>query len=280
MRDKIVVTIDPPKPNERLDVAEAFKQVLDFLELVEQAAGDGARFDWKLDKATTNSPFTVVAFTPGPGSNASRWESLPVAQTRVQNGLNELSYGTVPPWMRKKQRTVARKIMKRYGADGIGRVSIRSDEAAKRQFQFNRTMAAKALLTLEKVDGIEDIIVPAHRGYGEIEGALLEVSDFRGKPALFIRANGYDVVRCMIDPAKLDEIGGVANMKEVWQHSRVKLVGALWFAEGGTLDHIRVDTMDLFSTRSADLASISDSNFTSGLSAPDYLERLHEGSIN
>lgn len=279
MRDKIVVTIEPPKPNERLDVAEAFKQVLDFLELVELAAGEGARFEWKLDKATTNSPFTVVAFTPGAKVRAPQTDSLPTAQSRVQKGLNELSGGAVPQWMHKKQRTTARKIMKRY-RDGIGRVSLRSNEAAKRQFFFNSTMAAKALTTLEKVDGIEDIVVPAHRGYGEIEGTLLEVGDHRGRPALFIRTNGYDVVRCMVDPANLDSIGGAANMREVWQHSRVKLVGSLWFGDGGSLDHIKVDTMDLFPSKSVGLARVTDPRFTAGLEPPDYLDRLHEGSLN
>ena len=279
MRDKIVVTIEPPKPNERLDVAEAFKQVLDFLELVEQAAGESAHFDWKLEKAFTNSPFTVVAFTPGSARAVARGASLPVAQTRVQNGLNELSDGAVPPWMNKRQRTTARKIMKRYRG-GIGRVALKTDEAAKRQFFFNSTMAAKALTTLEKVDGVEDIFVPAHRGYGEVEGTLLEVSDFRGKPALYIHANGYDVVRCMVDESKLANIGGVANMQEVWQHSRVRLVGSLWFSEGGNLDHVAVDAMDLFPSRSINLAEVVDSTFTAGLSPSEYLDRLHEGSVN
>lgn len=279
MRDKIVVTIDPPKPNERLDIAEAFKQVLDFLELVEQAAGDSAHFDWKLEKASTNSPFTVVAFTPGAALASSRGASLPVAQARVQKGLAELSAGAVPAWMDKRQRGTARKIMKRYRG-GIGRVALKTGETAKRQFFFNSTMAAKALTTLEKVDGVEDIFVPAHRGYGEIEGTLLEVGDYRGKPALYIRTNGYDVVRCMVDASKLANVGVVVSMREVWQHSRVRLVGALWFAEGGNLDHVAVETMNLFPSRAVSVAEISDSTFTNGLTPPEYLTRLHEGSVN
>ena len=63
MRDKIVVTIEPASPADQLDVADAFEQVLDYLQLVELAASDSAHFDWKLASASTNSPFTVVAFT-------------------------------------------------------------------------------------------------------------------------------------------------------------------------------------------------------------------------
>lgn len=279
MRDKIVVTIEPPRPRERLDIAGAFEQVLDFLKLMELAAGDDADFQWELEKATTNSPFTVIAVASNRQAVVARGESLPVAQAKVQNGLEELVGGTVPNWMRRKQRATARSIVRRY-REGIGRVALRSDESASRHFYFNSTMAAKALVTLEKVDEIEDIFVPAHRSYGEIEGALLEVGEHRGKPALWIRTNGYDVVRCIVDQKKLEGIGEAASLKSIWQHQRVRLVGALWFKEGGSLEQIHVDKLDLFLPPSVSLDEILDPGFTGGLDPVVYLERLSEGEAN
>ncbi len=279
MRDTIVVTIEPTKPRERLDIAEAFKQVLDILELVEQAAGAEARFDWKLEKAATNSPFTVIAAAPGARSVERRGESLPVAQRRAQDGLAELSRGVVPNWMQKRQRTTARKITRRY-LDGIGRVALKTDEAASRQFLFNATQAANALHTLEKVDGVEDVIVPAHKSYGEVEGTLLEVSDYRGQPSFLIRTNSYDVVRGVVDKKKLDEIGQLADLKSVWQHSRVRLVGNLWFQEGGDLERIAVDELELFPSVDVNLMNIVDADFTGGLTPQDYLDRLHNGGTH
>lgn len=278
MRDKIVVTVEPPQPRERLDIAEAFKQVLDILELVEQAAGDEARFDWKLDSAATNSPFTVIAAAPG-ARHLTRSETLAVAQRRVQEGLADLSGGTIPSWMRKKQRGTARKITRRY-RDGIGRVTLKTDERAKRQFLFNGAMAAQALQTLEKVDGIESVIVPAHRSYGEIEGTLLEVSEYRGQPALLIRTNGYDVVRCIVDKHKLEEIGQSADLRSVWQHSRVRMVGSLWFQEGGMLDRITVDEMGLFPPVAVSLKDVMDPEFTAGLEPSEYLNKLENGGFH
>ena len=279
MRDKIVVTIEPPRPRERLNIAEAFEQVLDFLRLLELAAGDDAEFNWQLEKATTNSPFTVTAVAPTRQALAPRHETLPIVQAKVQNGLHDLSNGSVPTWMGKKQRTTARRIAKRY-RDGIGRVALRPDEGASRHFFFNSAMAAKALATLEKVDGVEDIFVPAHRSYGEIEGSLLEVGEHRGKPALWIKTSGYNVVRCLVDQKKLEGIGETASLTSIWQHRRVRIVGSLWFKEGGALEQVTVDQLNLFPSQTVPLSDVSDPDFTAGVEPREYLDKLHNGGFH
>ena len=109
-RDKIVVIVEPTSPSERLDIADAFQQVLDYLRLVELAASEEADFDWKLERASTNSPFTVVAYTPVGSIAAKNQQSLAVAQRRTEDGLRDLAAGKVPPWMRKRQRNAARRI--------------------------------------------------------------------------------------------------------------------------------------------------------------------------
>jgi hypothetical protein len=279
VRDQIVVTVEPSTPSERLDIAAAFQQVLDYLRLIELAASDDADFDWKLEKATTNSPFTVVAFTPIGGVAAKNQQSLAVAQRRTEEGLKELANGSVPTWMRKRQRTTARRITKRFN-DGIGRMALRPDEAAKNPFLLNRPLAQKALLTLEKVDGIEEVSIPQHSSFGEVEGALLGAGAYYGKPALWVRVNGYDVVRCMVDQNKLDELGGEATLKELWKHRRVRLVGALSFAEGGALTQVAVQEMHLFPETSVNLSQILEADFTGGMEPVEYLDRLYDGGIH
>ena len=63
---RVVITIHPTVSDERLlGVADAMQQVLDHIKLFEdaqQAMGDPhSRFEWKLERASTNTPFTVVA---------------------------------------------------------------------------------------------------------------------------------------------------------------------------------------------------------------------------
>lgn len=279
MRDKIVVTIEPTRPRDRLDIAEAFEQVLDFLRLMELSAGDDSDFHWELDKAATNSPFTVVAAAANRQVMAKRAETIPAAQAKVQSGLSELANGTLPQWMNKKQRMITRRIAKRYKA-GIGRVALRTDEAASRQFLFNSTMAAKALATLEKIDGLDDLFVPAHKSYGEVEGALLEVGSYRGRPALWIKTHSYDTVRCLVDEKKLEGIGGAASLASIWKHQRVRILGSLWFREGGNLEQIVVDKLSLFPAPEIDVTSIIDPEFTGGLEPSAYLAHLHDGGNN
>ena len=278
-RDKIVVVIEPTSPSERLDIADAFQQVLDYLRLVELAASEDADFDWKLERASTNSPFTVVAYTPVGGAAAKNQQSLAVAQRRTEEGLRELATGKVPTWMRKRQRNAARRIARRFH-DNIGRMSLKADEASKGAFLLNRSLARQALTTLDKVDGIEEVIVPKHTSYGEIEGLLLGVGSYYSSPALWVRANGYDVVRCMVKRDKLEELGEEATLKEVWKHRRVRIVGALTYAEGGSLEQVAVDELQLFPSGGVSLTEVLDPDFTGGMEPVEYLDRFHDGALH
>lgn len=276
MRDQIVVTIEPSTPSERLDVAAAFAQVLDYLRLIELAAGDKGDFDWKLERATTNSPFTVVAYTPVGGSAAKHQQSLAVAQRKTQDGLKELARGTVPTWMRRDQRNAAKRITRRFGS-GIGRVALRASESDTAAFTVNRALANKALRTLEKVDGIDELKIPAHVAFGEIEGTLVGVGTYHSKPAFWVRANGYDIVRCLIEREKLEALGDEATLREVWQHKRVRVLGKLFYDDGGGLAEIAVDEMHMFPATDIPLDTIFDPHFTSDFEPVAYLDRLHEG---
>ncbi len=279
MRDKLVVTVEPNSPSEQLDITDAFQQVLDYLKLVELAASDDADFDWKLASASTNSPFTVVAFTPTGSLATKTQQSLAVAQQRAEDGLKELAKGTVPPWMRKRQRNTARRITRRFN-DGIGRMALRTEEQSPSAFLFSRRLAAKALSTLEKVDGFEEIAVPKHTSVGEVEGTMLGAGSYYGKPALWVRVSGYDVVRCIVEQDKLDELGDEATLKEIWKHRRVRLTGILSFAEGGVLEQVAVEEMHLFPPSRIGLRQVLDPDFTGGMEPLEYLERLHNGELH
>ena len=279
VRDQVVVTIEPTTPSARLDVADAFQQVLDYLRLIELAASDHAKFDWKLEKAATNSPFTVVAYTPTGGVAAKHQQSLPVAQRRTEEGLRELAKGTVPSWMHKEQRNTAKRLTRRF-TSGIGRVQLRSSETDKRSFSVNRSLAGKALQTLERVDGIDELNIPAHTAYGEIEGTLMGVGTHYNKPALWVRANGFDIIRCLIEREKLDELGDEATLSEVWQHKRVRLSGKLYYDEGGLLGEMAVDGMSIFAAPGVHLQEIITPGFTGDFDPVTFLDRLHEGNAH
>jgi hypothetical protein len=279
MRDKIVVTIEPNSPADQLDIADAFQQVLDYLRFVELAASEDADFDWKLASATTNSPFTVVAATPTGSVATKTQQSLAVAQRRAEDGIRDLAKGSVPSWMRQRQRNTARRITRRFHS-GIGRMQLRTDEASPSAFLLNRTLADKALSTLEKVDGIEEISVPKHTAFGEIEGTLLGAGSYYGRPALWVRVNGYEVVRCIVGQDKLDELGDEATLKELWKHRRVRLIGTLSYADGGVLEQIAAEEMHLFPGSSIDLRQIIDPEFTGGMEPIEYLDRLHDGELH
>jgi hypothetical protein len=210
---------------------------------------------------------------------AKHQQSLAVAQRRTEEGLKDLAKGNVPQWMRKRQRNAARRITKRFH-HGIGRMALRTDEGSKSSFLLSRPLAARALNTLEKVDGIEEVAVPSHSSYGEVEGTLLGVGAYYGKPALWVRVNGYDVVRCIARQDRLDELGDEATLKEVWKHKRVRLIGRLSYAEGGKLEQMAVEEMHLFPDSGVTLGQIIDPEFTGGMEPVEYLDRLLDGGLH
>lgn len=278
MSDQLVVTIRPASPADQLDISEAFQQVLDYLKLVELAASEDADFHWKLASASTNSPFTVVAATPIGSVATKKQQSLDVAQRRAEEGLKDLANGRVPSWMRKRQRNTVRRISRRL-TSGIGSMELRASEKS-RAFQFSRNLARKALSTLEKVDGFEEISVPSHTAFGETEGTLLGAGSYYGKPALWMRVNGYDVVRCIVGQDKLDELGDEATLKELWKNRRVQVVGTLSYAAGGILEQIAAEEMRLFPASAIELRDVLDPCFTGGMEPIEYLERLHSGDLH
>src|SRR5215213_8871462 len=102
--DRIVITIHPkPSDDALLSVKDAFQQVLDTLNLFEDAhralGAPQSTFEWKLERASTNTPFTVYAIPEAVDPAIDIAPYLEHTKAEVARGIEDVIRGEPPRWM-------------------------------------------------------------------------------------------------------------------------------------------------------------------------------------
>ena len=87
-----------------------------------------SRFEWKLEKASTDSPFTVVAVAQAVDPAVDISVAVSRVKSDVAHGLKSLmTRGQPPRWMTQGSFAVAKSIFAR-NLNGIGETDIDFDE--------------------------------------------------------------------------------------------------------------------------------------------------------
>lgn len=282
---RVVITIHPPLSDERLlGVHDAMQQVLDSMKLFEDAQAalsPRASFAWKLEKASTNTPFTVVALAQPIFSNSYIEDEANEVKEEVAKGIrNLIATGTTARWMTQDSLTVARNIFART-KNGIGETAI--DLEGGNVISIKRQEADAGI---EAISGINvmmlDQDIPARQSFGEIEGIMVAVGRYRNKPAIQIRTDLYGFIWCALPERIIAHFGSQHTMAEIWQGRTLGVHGRLNYAAGGSkitfIDAIEIREIE--AVPRIDLESILDPNFTAGMDPHEYLEKLHEGQLD
>lgn len=282
--DRIVITIHPARSDEGLlSVSDAMQQVLDAMKLFQDAqAALGSpheSFDWKLERATANSPFTVVALAQPRDPSVDVSAAVARVKTDVLQGVRNLvSHRVTAPWMTPESLSVARGIFSRT-LNGIGETNI--DVQAGEVISIKRTDAESGIEAIASINVLAlDQDLPARQSYGEIEGVMLAAGRWRNRPAIQIRTDLYGFVWCPLERRLIEQFGGETHLSEVWRGKNVAITGRLFYALGGKLSYIEaLEIREVLETPAINLETILDPNFTAGMDPSEYLERLHEGQL-
>jgi hypothetical protein len=131
--DRLVITIHPtPSDEGLLRVSDAMEQVIDALRVFEQAervlVSPQEYFEWRLERASAGSPFTVVAVAAP--LDATKKDVTPYilrVKSEVSHGIrNFISHGIPPRWMDPEGMVAFRRLLSR-NQNGIGRTDIDFD---------------------------------------------------------------------------------------------------------------------------------------------------------
>jgi hypothetical protein len=115
---------------------------------------------------------------------------------------------------------------------------------------------------------------------GSIEGMLLEVGADYNQPALLVkeRKTGEDIW-CRVDYELKHKISDEARFEDVWDRQRVVVRGRISYDSDGKITRVKAHSIVKITPRQMTINDIKDQDFTGGLSAAEYLEKLREGDL-
>ena len=267
---------------EVLTIQDARRQVSDLFDILTPDDQSSGGLVWNLSIASTNSPLTVVgeAASLDPAINVSVLARL--QKQAMAEQLRSLASGVRPTRaISKRNHSIYRRVMQRL-INGIGRTDAIFDEP-ETAILITPEFAEAAINALAKEEREFDALLLQDREreeIGSIEGYLLEVGTNYNKPAILIRErkSGSDVW-CLVDSGLKERISQESSFEDVWDHRRVIVRGRISFNKQGAIVRVLATSVARVASRQMTLHDIKDPNFTGGMSAIEYLERLREGEL-
>lgn len=282
--DRLVITIRPTASDEALlSVADAMQQVLDFIKLsgdAQQALGNPHEsFEWKLEKASTNSPFTIVAVAEAADPAVDISGAVKRIKHEVSRGIQSLLRSDIPPaWMTPETFETARSLFAR-NLNGIGETDIDFEDGDVISIDRGQARAGIDAIEARNVMVFEQVATP-RTSFGEIEGVMVAAGRYKKRPALQIRNEMYGFVWCILPDNITEQFGGEHSMGDVWEGKTLGVYGRLNYATIGKLTTIDVQEIrEIESAPRINLEAVLDPDFTAGMDPLEYLEKLHEGRL-
>lgn len=282
--EHLIITIRPAQSdNELLRVSDAMQQVIDSLKLLAEAeraiSSPEKSFEWRLERASTASPFTIVARAEAIHPHVDVSEQVRKVKAEFSSGIRKLiQIRELPWWMGPDAVNLARSVFART-QNGIGNTEI--EIAPNDKLFIDRKEAAAGI---EAIDGINIASVQDDLNdriaWGEIEGVIVAAGRYQNCPAIQIRNEQYGFIWCQLSKALIKEFGDEHRMSDIWSGKSLGVEGRLIYGKAGKLSRIGViGIREMESVPRIDLDSVLDPDFTSGLDPVEYLQKLHDGEI-
>lgn len=279
--EQLTITVEPiGTATALLNAEEALRHVLDVLKITDAAAASaGDRiFEWRLLRATTNSPFTVVAVAAPLIPGALINEQVLAAKRIAARAFDELARGApAPAWLSAKD---ADRMLAFYRRNAKGIDITKIDFGG--EFGLKEVTQERALIAIPALEpplgqGMGDI--PARTVDGELEGRMVAVGRYHNRPAFQMTTPLYGSVWCVIPDDLVDQLGDEQTLSDVWKGKRVVAFGKMTFQKEGRLGRMNVVSFRQKEIPATDIANVLDGDFTAGMDPVSYLESLHGGTL-
>ena len=263
-----------------LTVSDAMQQVLDIFALLSKAEAQriGAhQVVWRLESASTNSPFTVSAIAVANDPLGIVDHEAHLAKAALEEAwAGLLSAREKAPWIDRDSEIIVRRILHR-SLNGIGRTDIRFNDdtppvvidhkAALRADNFLKLVEAEAAALVEDLTRTE---------YGAIEGVVTGITTHYRKPAFVIRERLFDrEIKCVLSDAAAAKVGAEHEWREAWSGQRILVSGRLHFNSNGDLMKIDADEVTAITPSDVSLKDIQvGESDKQAPTARQYLDRL------
>ena len=275
---KITVEASSDHP-EILDIKDAMQQVMDYFDLLtDQGQSDVV---WNLVFASTNSPFTAEATPVDLRTNAPAYGQVRDYVAVIERGLSRLQEGRpLDADFPAEKREVAKRILKR-NLNGIGRTVIDLGDDAV--YEIQPQQAERSLAAINGEDDAEyDYLFStfSRKEFGSIEGRIVDLSTDYDEPSIKLKEHrsGREI-QCRISDDARDEIENSLTAGDVWTHRRARVRGIINYDPNGKIVRVYDGRIAFIETNDRKTSDIHDPEFTGGLPAYEYIDKLRENEL-
>jgi hypothetical protein len=275
---KITVEASPDHPD-ILDIRDAMQQVMDYFDLLT----DRGQSDivWNLVFASTNSPFTAEGEPVDLRTNAPAYGQVRAHVAVIDRGLARLQNGfPLDADFPAEKREVAKRILKR-NLNGIGRTVVELDDNVV--YEINPLQAERSLAAINGEDDAEyDYLFRtfSRKEYGSIEGRIVDLGTDYDEPSIKLKEHrtGREI-QCRISEEARDEIESSLTAGDVWKHRRARVRGIINYDPNGKIVRVFDGRIAFINYKNSRIRDIHDPDFTGGLPAYQYIDRLRENEL-
>ncbi len=275
---KITVQASADHP-EVLDIRDAMQQVVDYFDLLtDQGQSD---IVWNLVFASTYSPFTAEGEPVDLRTNAPAYGQVRDHVEVIERGFLRLQEGQPPDAdFPADKREIAKRILQR-NLNCIGSTIITLGDGAVYKIGPQQAEQYLAAINGEEDEEYDYLFSTfSRREFGSIEGRILDISTSYDEPAIKIREHrsGREI-QCRVSGDARDEIERGLTAGDVWAHRRARVRGVINYDAHGKIVRVHEGRIAFIETRDTKLKDLHDPEFTGGLPAYKYIDRLRENEL-
>ena len=282
MRRKVKFTVEPSEAHhEILTVQDAFQQAIDFFDLLTDDAD--THVVWKLEMASTNSPFTCEGEPVDIRTWAAAYNHVEERVNIVERNFQRIAEGKDfdDEFPREKLETARRLLRRNMNGVGLTRASFSEDaEAVVVSQQTSKRYFEDVLRPAESLHSYLFSSTARHE-IGSLEGRIVEIGTDYDAPALQIKEhNTGRAIWCRVSVEKAQDIGSEMKANDAWNHRRVRVSGTLNYDNDGNILRVLNGTFTYIDVAPTDLDKLEDREFTEGYSPSHYLDLLRENEFD
>lgn len=263
MTEPVIIEVDLD-PVGRPPAADSLRQLL---ALVDALPDDDGRLDWRLVSVSLNSPLraSLKAFdSSGLELDEDEIEGVVEAAYSVLDATNDNDPVAAAERLSSADQKKLKALLSSLRGTR-GSVSV--------TFPTGRTKTFKALQAERVFSVLSAPPKPRSEEYGSVEGEIVQVVRYYGKPALRIRSRlTGELITCVFTPEIAREIGVEHTLDEVWGGRRVSVGGLIRYDAERRASTIEADRLRTLSTGSVSeiIARWKNAGQPIGVEPPDW----------
>jgi hypothetical protein len=282
MTEKLTIVVDASQKHpDQMTVQDVFQHVIELFQLVDESDPESmGQVKWRLLSASMNSPFTVIAEAVPVNPNVVI-EAVALRQKEAfSRNYSALKQGHIPPaWSGHRARDTVSKVLAR-NRNGIGLTKI--EDVGEGPIVITKDDADVVSLAISPA--LEQLASAEHKKtkqqIGSIEGILRQVGTYYGQPAIQLQERKtHEAIWCVVPAEFQHEVSEETSVEDVWKGSRVRARGKIFYGGDGRVSRVEATSVRRVQGQAVSDGALVDSDFTGGLTAAEYLERLRDGLL-